>query len=243
MKEVNALSNQQKPEKFFDQKTAASYDKQWQKTAPIRDALHLLISAIFTDLPEDAHILCVGAGTGAELLYLAQNNPQWSFAVVEPSGPMLEVCRQKAEEHGIASRCVFHEGYVESFEATQPFHGATALLVSQFILDRQQRTGFFRAIAERLQPGGYLVNSDLSYDIDSPTYQSLLEVWLKMMAAADVTPEMIERVRNAYRHDVAVLPQEDVSSLIVSGGFEAPIQFFQGGLIHAWYTRRPGELK
>lgn len=230
--------HQQEPQQHFNQKTASTYDTQWAKLAPLRDALHLLMSAVFAGLPENARVLCVGAGTGAELIYLAQNYPQWSFAVVEPAAPMLEVCRRKAEEHGIASRCFFHEGYVDSLPATEAFDAATSLLVSQFILDREQRIGFFHAIAERLRPGGYLVSSDLSYDIHSPSYQNLLEVWLKMMTAADLTPEMVERVRTAYSQEVGVLPQEEVSTLIESGGFKSPIQFFQSGLIHAWYAQR-----
>ena len=58
-------------EAIFDQQ-AATYDQQWARLAPLRDALNLLIGAVFSDLPDNARILCVGAGTGAEILYLAQ---------------------------------------------------------------------------------------------------------------------------------------------------------------------------
>ena len=230
--------SQQAPEKFFNQQTAVSYDTQWAKTAPIRDALHLHLAAILANLPEEANILCVGAGTGAELLFLAQTFPGWRFAVVEPSAPMLEVCRRKAQEQGIVSRCIFHEGYVDSLEAEAPFDAATALLVSQFILDEEARTGFFRAIARRLRPGGYLVSSDLCADIESPEYLSLLKVWLRMTQGMDPTPERIEQVCATYRRDVAVWTQERVAGLIEAGGFAPPIEFYQAGLIHAWFTQR-----
>jgi tRNA (cmo5U34)-methyltransferase len=91
-------------------------------------------------------------GTGAEIVYLAQRFPQWRFTAVEPSAPMLEVCRLRAEEHGIASRCVFHEGYLDSLPPSEAFDAATSLLVSQFILEREARSDFFRTIAERLRP-------------------------------------------------------------------------------------------
>jgi tRNA (cmo5U34)-methyltransferase len=222
----------------FDQQVASKYDQQWVKLAPIRDGLNLLIGAVLSELPAEARILCVGAGTGAEILDLAQRFPNWRFTAVEPSGPMLDVCRRRAEEHGLISRCEFHEGYLDSLPPSEAFDAATSLLVSQFILDPQTRSSFFHAIAERLRPGGYLVSADLVSDIGSTAYQSLLEVWIRIMKAGAIAPEMAERLREVYGRDVAVLPPEEVSAIIVSGGFETPILFFQAGLIHAWYSRR-----
>ena len=65
----------QEPAVVFDQERASSYDKRFAKLAPLRDALHLLMRVILSELPTDAHILCVGVGTGSELIYLAQNFP------------------------------------------------------------------------------------------------------------------------------------------------------------------------
>ena len=45
-------------------------------------------------------------------------------------------------------------------------------------------------------------------------------------------------MREAYRRDVAVLPAAQVEAILVSGGFESPIQFYQAGLIRAWYSKR-----
>ncbi len=59
---------------LFD-KQASSYDQQWSKMA-IKDALHLLTGTVLSELPPKAKILCVGAGTGAEILYLAQKFPE-----------------------------------------------------------------------------------------------------------------------------------------------------------------------
>ena len=138
----------------FDQQNAATYDQRFAKLAAMRDALHLLIGAIFADLPAEARILCVGAGTGHELIYLAQKFPEWRFAVVEPSGPMLDVCRRKADACGITSRCVFHEGYLESLPPSAPFDAATSLLVSQFILSPEARAGFSAPSGSGCDPVG-----------------------------------------------------------------------------------------
>ncbi len=222
----------------FGPEHAAAYDQKFAKLAAMRDALHLLISAVFADLPAEARILCVGAGTGHELIYLAQKFPQWRFTAVEPSAPMLEVCRRKAGDCGITPRCVFHEGYLDSLPPSAAFDAATSLLVSQFILAPEARAGFFRAIAERLRPGGYLASADLASDTASASYQSLLDVWIRLMRETGSAPEQLEKMRVTYGRDVAVLPVEQVSSIIASAGFETPVLFLQTGLIHAWYAQR-----
>jgi tRNA (cmo5U34)-methyltransferase len=53
-----------------------------------------------------------------------------------------------------------------------------------------------------------------------------------------VPEDALERIRAAYRRDVAVLPPTEVASIIAAGGFHPPVQFFQAGLIHAWLARR-----
>lgn len=222
---------------IFDQQ-AASYDSRWTRIAPINNCLYFLLESLFVELPADARILCVGGGTGAEMAHLAQRNPAWRFTLVEPSGPMLEVCRQRAHREGFATRCHFHQGYLDSLPATGPHDAATCFLVSQFILDRQERSDFFREISSKLTTEGILASSDLASDVPSPGYDVLLRAWASMMAAAAISPEAIDRMRRAYATDVGVLPPSTVASLIEAGGFEPPVQFFQAGLIHAWVSKR-----
>ncbi|EMR11991.1 SAM-dependent methyltransferase [Methylophaga lonarensis MPL] len=229
--EITALFNQQ----------AANYDAQWAKTVPIRHCLHLLLGASLADLPKDANILCVGVGTGDELIYLATENPGWTFTAVEPSGAMLDICRHRAQQADIAARCVFHEGYLDSHHAPEKYDAATCFLVSQFLLDEAARSGFFSEIAARLKPDGLLASSDLASDIESPEYEVLLQAWMHMMSAADVSADAIERMRKAYANDVGVLPAGKIASIITSGGFELPVQFFQAGLIHGWLSKRAGK--
>ena len=221
---------------IFDQQ-AASYDERWARTAPIRSALHFLLEAVFAGLPATARILCIGAGTGEEMVHLAQRFPQWTFAVVEPSGAMLDVCRSKASREGFAARCQFHEGYLESLTDQEAFNAATCFLVSQFILDQQARVTFFRSIASKLKSGGILVSSDLASDTDTDEYTALLKIWMDMMLSAGIPSSGVEQMRAAYARDVAVLPPAQIASIIQSAGFDKPVAFYQAGLIHGWFSR------
>lgn len=222
---------------LFDQ-MAPGYDKQWERTAPINQCLYFLLESVFAALPEDARILCVGAGTGSEILHLASRFPGWRFTAVEPARGMLDVCRRRADEAGIAERCEFHEGYLDSLPAGASYQAATSFLVSQFILDQTARSAFFEQIAERLVPGGMLASSDLSTEQDAPGYDDLLRVWQRTITPTDVSDEGLRRMKATYAKDVAVLPPDQVEAVLRAGGFEAPRTFFQAGLIRAWFARR-----
>ncbi|WP_454865106.1 class I SAM-dependent methyltransferase [Pseudomonas rhizophila] len=227
---------------LFDQQ-AVSYDKQWERMTPIRAALYLLLESQFAGLPENTRILCVGVGTGAELAHLAERFPGWHFTAVDPSGAMLDLCRQRAVQHGFLARCYFHEGYLDTLVAEASYDAATCLLVSQFLLEEDARTRFFREIAQRLKPHGILANADLASDTESPAYEVLLRSWMTLMSSDGLQPEVLERARIAYARDVAILPAQQVASLIKAAGFDAPVQFFQAGLMHGWVCTRQADVE
>ncbi|MFH1804154.1 MAG: methyltransferase domain-containing protein [Pseudomonadota bacterium] len=82
---------------FFDSKASETYDERNRKLSPINNNLHLLIRLILNDLPEEARILCVGVGTGSEIVSLAEAYPKWRFTGIDPSTSMLEACRDKSK--------------------------------------------------------------------------------------------------------------------------------------------------
>lgn len=224
---------------LFDQQ-AAGYDARWARMAPIRESLLFLLETVFADLPEDARLLCVGAGTGTEIAHLAQRFPRWRFLALDPSAQMIATCRARAGRDGFADRCEFHAGLIESLPEDAAFDGATCLLVSQFLLDPAARTAFFADIARRLRPGGMLAWADLAWDTAAADYPAMLRLWLRTMSDAGLDDEAIERMRAGYARDVAILPPERVAELVVAAGFDAPLRFHQAGMIHGWCARRVG---
>lgn len=223
---------------LFDQQ-AAGYDAQWARMAPIRESLHFLLGPVFANLPEDARLLCVGVGTGAEVAHLARRFPRWRFLALDPSAQMIATCRARAGRDGFADRCDFHVGLLETLPDDAAFDGATCFLVSQFLLDPAARTAFFAGIAKRLHAGGILAWADLAWDTAAPDYPAMLRLWLQAMSGVGLDDAAIERMRSAYSRDVAVLPPDRVAALVAAAGFEAPLRFHQAGMIHGWCARRP----
>jgi len=84
-----------------------------------------------------------------------------------------------------------------------------------------------------------LATSDLAAAVDTETYKAPLCIWQRVMAPADIFPEGLRRMRAAYAKEVAMLPPAMVAAIIQAGGFTAPVQFFQVGLMHAWFANRP----
>lgn len=222
----------------FDEQHAASYDDRFAEIAAIRDALHLQLRAILSVLSPEAHLLCAGAGTGAELLALAAHFPRWRFTAVEPSASMMALCRRRAADHGFSDRCTFHTGYLDTLPAAEHFDAATSLLVSHFVTDRSARRDYFRQIAMRLRPEGWLVCADLCGDQTTPEHARLEEMWFRLMTFTGQTDEQRTGMVAAWRKHVAFLPLPDYEALLTAAGFGAPTLFHQALMIRGWFARR-----
>lgn len=223
---------------IFDRTMAQEYDQRFQKIAAMRAALHLCLKILLQDMPEQARVLVVGAGTGLEIVDLANVFPKWHFTAVDPSPDMLAVCRQRCEAEGLLSRCDFHEGYLNSKPATEPYDIATSLLVSHFITDRDERRRYFEEIAAQLRPGGRLISADLAADMDAADYAKRLEDWLATMRYNGATEEGLTELRKLLGTKVALLAPTDIAALITEAGFTTPTPFFQAMFMHAWHARK-----
>lgn len=223
----------------FNSTHASVYDDQWKKLSPTMDGLHFLMSIILKDLPQDARILCVGVGTGAELMALAKIFPEWKFTAVEPAGAMLDICRQKVEEAGFTSRCTFHEGYLNTLPSMENFDAATAILVSQFMFQENDRINFFKEIYSRLKSSGILVSADLASPVTDILYESLKGAWTSALLFAGFSDERAAQATAAWKVQVAVSKPSEVESIISKSGFMNPTLFYQTLFIHSWFSRVP----
>lgn len=86
---------------FFNRDMAEAYDRRNSGLKPISDCLHFLTRLALCRLPQKAKVMCVGIGTGAEVLSLAMERLDWSFVGVDTSSEMLEVGRRRLSEAGV----------------------------------------------------------------------------------------------------------------------------------------------
>ena len=226
-------------DQLFGKQQADRYDKQWEKLASLNQALYLLSEIVLNELPAEAGILCVGAGTGNELMALAKKKPDWQFMAVDTSEAMLDVCKEKVARAGFLSRCEFHLGPIDTLPQQVLYDAATSILVSQFYMDKPQRKNFFRAIFGHLKPGAYLISADLAAPPDKTTSKSLMDAWFKMHMYAGLSEELAKNSTSQWGKLAAVLKPSEVEEIISSAGFRNITQFYQTLFIHSWFAKVP----
>lgn len=223
---------------FFNQDMAKRYDERNSKLAAISDNLHFLIRLVLADLPSRARILCVGAGTGAEILSLAEARPGWTFVGVDPSREMLEVCRARLAQEGASDRCELIHGYVQDTPEAPAFDAVLSILVAHFIA-RAERRAFYANILQRLKPDGYFVSAEISADLEAPEFPAMLRNWEQVQALMGATPASLQALADTLRNTLNVLSPAETNALWLESGFGPPVEFFQAFMIRGWYARKP----
>lgn len=225
------------PSPAFTKEHAQVYDERNSKLAPISENMHFLIRLILQDLPMRSHVLCVGVGTGAEILSLAKAFPEWTFVGVDPSDSMLEVCRERLKAAGVLNRCELIHGYVQDAPKGESFDVALSILVAHFV-KRDERVSFFKNMVSRLKNGGYLVNSEISFDLDSKEFSLMWQNWEKIQLLMGATQESLANLPKLLREGLAILPNSETEDILRQSGVSTPIRFFQAFMISGWYGKK-----
>lgn len=223
---------------FFDQKFSETYDERNRNLSPIFKNLHFLLGLVLADLPVNAHILCVGVGTGEEIIALSAAHPNWQFTGIEPSAPMAGICKEKIQEIGLVDRCTILNGYLSDVDQGANYDAVLCLLVTHFITDHNERQLMFNDMYARLKEGGYLINADISDNMSSPQFQSILEKWKVMHKHSGASEQALENMEKALATHVSVVSKDKMESFLRGAGFALPVQFFQSLLIRAWYSKK-----
>lgn len=223
---------------FFDQDMAKRYDDRNSKLAAISDNLHFLVRLVLADLPSEARILCVGVGTGAEIISLAKTRPDWTFVGVDPSNEMLAVCQERLVREHLSDRCELIHGYVQDAPREDAFDAVLSILVAHFI-PRGDRRAFYENTLARLKLGGRFVSAEISADLNAPQFPAMLKNWEQVQALMGATPESLQTLGETLRNVLHVLSPADTAELWRESGFGLPVEFFQAFMIKGWYATRP----
>ncbi len=220
----------------FTAASAEDYDERIVRLVPGYPlAIELIATLMATLLDDDAHVLVIGTGTGADFLALAAMGPRWRFMAIDLSAPMLDRAREKAERAGIADRVEFATTTMQDFQPGHDFDAAVSVMVSHFTPDDGRRLDFYRAVSRSLRAGAPYLTVDTAASADPDTINDAVERWLTnhdFTAAEAVT----SRKRVAAGHH-GISP-ERLAALFDEAGFAPPLPFFRALRVEGFVTRR-----
>lgn len=224
---------------YFGGGRSATYDRKIRASLPGYEALHAMVDDLLRlALPERAHLLVAGAGTGMELVTLGAAHPGWRFTAIDRSAEMLAIGRANVESAGFADRVSFHVGEVHELPGAPAFDAATSILVSHFIAPHEARARFFRSIASRLRPAAPLVTAEVLGDRGDLSFGLFLEAWKGHYAAAGIPAHEVAEDFARTDATVSFLPEGAFEGLLAESGFADVRRFFQAFLFSAWMAHR-----
>jgi tRNA (cmo5U34)-methyltransferase len=222
---------------FFTKEASVIYDERNRQLAPIADNMHFLIRLILRDLPVQSRVLCIGVGTGAEILSLAKAFPQWTFVGVDPSASMLEVCHQRLVMAGLQDRCELIHGYVQDVPSGESFNAVLSVLVGHFV-SREERLNFYKEMVDRLHPKGHLINTEISFDLNSQEFPLMLKNWEGVQSMMGATSESLATLPFQLREMLSIISPAETESLLNQSGIDLPVRFFQAFMICGWQGQK-----
>jgi tRNA (cmo5U34)-methyltransferase len=213
---------------------AKQYDERNRQLAPIMNNLHFLIRLILKNIPDRARVLCVGVGTGTEILSLSETFTEWRFVGVDPSIGMINVCREKLKIAGILDRCELINGSVNDVPEGEKFDSVLSILVGHFV-KLEDRLHFYTAMCDRLNQNGFLINTEISYDLNSQHFPLMLKNWEAIQSLMGATPESLENLSTQLREMLTVMSPSEIEIFLNQSGIHVPVRFYQAFMIHGWY--------
>ena len=217
-------------DKFADAEAVANYAENPPRYVPGFADLHRMTGILLAEhVPEDAHVLVLGAGGGLELRALATAYPGWRFTGVDPAQPMLDLAARAMG--GDAHRADLVHGYIDD-APSGPFDGAVCLLTLHF-LAAEERTRTAAAIRARLKPGGPFVAAHGSYPQDA-TRDRWLDRYAAFAIASGAVPEQAWGARDAVSKAVNMLSPEQDESVLRAAGFRDVTPFYAAFTWRGW---------
>jgi len=226
------------PASYFDHDVAARYDQGIRLSCPGYDALHRMLLPLLQLLPQEAMLLCSGAGTGSEIMTLAARFGLWRFVAVDVSASMLDECRRRTLRAGIADRVSLHAGRMEDYDGALRFDAATSLFVLHFIRGPKEKLAYLSSIAARLKPGALFVLADLFGDKGCAEFVQLMQAWLLYYVSHGANAEKLTADLRHIFDNIDFVPETQLRVLLMEAGFCDVARFFQSYLFGGWIARR-----
>lgn len=224
------------PHVHFDSETSVRYDTFVQRLIPDYVRLHeLVVAQLGLALHDNARVLVVGAGTGTEVLALADIDDSWTFTAVEPSAAMVDVARARIDDAGLTNRVTFHVGTLDTLDDADPFDAATAVLVMHF-MPADVKASVFQDISSRLKPEAPLVMVHPIGAPDTDKHALAMHAWHDHME--QTMPEKADDVYANVQETLHFISEDAQAEMLATAGFGEATRFHSRMVFGAWIAAK-----
>ena len=221
----------------YGQDWTENYKRLAAASIPGREGLYRLCTAFLSKLSGSVEILVVGCGTGDELIELAKTLPDATFEGIDPSEPMLELCKKRVEVEELSSRITLHNSTLDGFSSPKSFDAVTSILVSQHLGTNGQAQDFFHRVAAYVKPNGFLYSADLSIANDQDR-ESVFDLWRRHVVMSGIDEEMADAMLKKITSDISIRDEETISAFIQNASFESILLPFRSLMYGAWAAKK-----
>ena len=183
-------------------------------------------------VPDDGHVLVVGAGGGLDTKALAKAGPNWRFTGVDPAPKMLALARHILGDE-INPRVDLIEGGAEA-APDGPFDAATLILVLGILPDNGAKLACLKDIKRRLKPGAPFILVDRCDSPDNPQFDRNMDRYIAYATASGVDPETLKNARNSHRNNPGLVTAARDEELLAAAGFHDIETFYYAMNWHGW---------
>lgn len=203
--------------------------------APGHAGMLQMVSILLEErVPADGQVLIVGAGGGLETRYLAEVEPGWRFAGVDPAKPMLDLARAIAGPVA-GERLQLIEGTVTD-APSGPFDAATCILVLGVVADDGAKLALLKETRRRLKPNAPFILVDQCIDRSASDFALRLDRYARFARRSGVDAKIVADAKAAVGSSQTMVSAPSNEALLVEAGFHDLDVFYVGMAWRGWVS-------
>lgn len=214
---------------FSDPDTVARYAEGPPKLVPgFHDMQRMATILLAESVPQDGHVLVLGAGGGLEMQAFAQAHTGWHLTGVDPSAAMLDIARHTLADN--LRRAELVTGTINDAPAG-PFDGAACILTLPFI-GPNDRLPTLRALRQRMKPGAALVMAHHCFERGAKEDALWMGRFAAFAALSGITFDQERRQELVAR--LTILSPQAEEDLLRQAGFRDVTLFYVALAFRGW---------
>ena len=190
-----------------------AYDEAIRTFVPGYDEMLALVAGTIA-ASGPAHVLDLGAGTGALSQAVLDRCEQCRVTLIDVDPAMLDQARQRLAAYGARTRFL-EQSFLDPLPACD---AVVASLALHHVPSIDEKRAVYRAIREALSPGGVFLNADATMPASDEGRSADYEIWTAHMVSCGITEERArEHFREWADEDFYFSMEEELAALEAAG--------------------------